>query len=125
MDSSFKTFCSAVGGGSPPLVSVALGLTSWCPEVSDLLDPTTLVSGGSDSGGSGLVTGGSWGCSLVPGFFFSRLVFCSTSATCCKNSSSSLLWRKPYLVCGQKKEWRGEKEGKDGEGRRKEGKKVR
>ena len=81
---SFKT-CFAVIGGltvSLPLVSVALGLISWCPEVSDgLLDPTTLVSGGSDSGGSGLVTGGSWGCSLVPGFFFSSLVFCSTSAT--------------------------------------------
>ena len=59
MDSSFKTFCSAMGGwlaASPPLVSAALGLTSWCPEMSDgLLDPTALVSGGSDSdGGAGL-----------------------------------------------------------------------
>ena len=69
MDLSFKTFCSANGGwlaASPPLVSAVLGLTSWCPEMSDgLLDPTTLVSGGSDSdGGAGLVAGGSWACSL-------------------------------------------------------------
>ena len=61
MDSSFNTFCSAMGGWlavSPPLVSAALGLTSWCPEMSDgLLDPTALVSGGSDSdGGAGLVS---------------------------------------------------------------------
>ena len=76
MDLSFKTFSSAMGGSlaaSPALVSAALGLTSWCPEMSDgLLDPTALVSGGSDSdGGAGLV---SWACSLGLGFFFSSLV---------------------------------------------------